>query len=186
MFINVPPRPVNSLPLDNELITYFELHRADLEELARRYRGYVPDPGTQQGEWRKRGDIPEVFRRAGVSYVSPIMGRWMPDLYSVEARQREGNLSYSEFNKPEHQVLVIQFADRRFNHNIIWKDLVSFPVTPRIEEGFLIGPVDKEGKNSRYLVYASLDSEPPLIKRDLCGFRRIESKWFIRMCRIIK
>lgn len=186
MLVSVPPRSINSLPPDGEIISYFRFHREDIEELVARYRSYVPAPGVEHGQWRKLDDTPSLFKRADVKYVSEIFPKWRPDPYSTEAAQRYLVESTKGQDSAEYHTVSVEPANNRFRHNVIWKDIVSFPIDPVVKSGYLIGPLDAQGRGSEYPVFASLDTEPPLVMVDKCGFRKIEPQWFIRMCRIVK
>ncbi|THF65234.1 hypothetical protein [Pseudothauera rhizosphaerae] len=180
-----PPLRINTLPPDEELITHFYEHRADIEELVRRYRNYVPPPGTQHGEWRKLGDTPELFKRAGVKRLIEISPTWLPNPYSLEARQRDKGIVANWREAAKYRTLAIRPLDTRFYHNVVWKDLVFMPVAPRIEDGILIGPIDHLGRHSHQRVFPTLNNEPPDVERDTCAYRQIEPQWFVQMCRTL-
>ena len=80
----------------------------------------------------------------------------------------------------------------------IWKDYVYFPEAPKVENGWLLYPLqisskeysgatyhEKEGvatwrKNFR--VFSSLNHFPFHWRRYECIYREIESQWYLRMC----
>lgn len=181
-----PPWTINSLASDEQLIAWFQANRPDIEDLVLRYRTYIPPEGKGHNEWEKLGDTPAIRQRSGVRYVIPILDLWLPEPYSVEARKRDGNRVVDWREKARYQTLKIIPADaKRFHHNTVWKDMVYFPVEPHIENGFIIGPVDALGRNGHYRISPHFNSEPPLVDRDECAFRRIDAQWFVRMCRTI-
>lgn len=185
LFATPPPVHINSLPHDEELITHFYKHRADIEELVHRYRDYVSPPGKEHGEWEKIGNTPSLLKQVGVRYVTPIHPTWLPAPYSLEARQHDKGIVANRREAAQYHTLSLQPLDTRFYHNIVWKDLVFMPVVPLIENNTLIGPIDQFGRNSRYSVFPTLNNEPPNVERDTCAFRQIEPQWFVRMCRVI-
>lgn len=186
LFVNSPPWRVNTLPPDEELIAHFYKHRADIEELVRRYRSYVPPPGKQHHEWTTLGDTPEIFKRAGVKRLIEVLPMWLPNSYSVEARQRDGGIVADWRKEATYRALAIRPLDTRFYHNVVWKDLVFIPIIPRIENGVMLGPVDKHGMNVMNLrVVPTLNNEPPDVDRDTCALRQIEPQWFVMMCRTL-
>lgn len=94
--------------------------------------------------------------------------------------------------------------DRSYRRNtllfgVIWKDYYFFPQVPRINNGELIGPLTILGNGVsahhqysakekistfqyRSRVFSSLDYLPSRWKDFECVYRKIESRWFIRMC----
>lgn len=186
LFVTPPPVRTNTLPPDEELISYFYQRRADIEELVRRYRDYVPPPGKEHGEWEKLGNTPDLLKQAGVRYITPIYPTWLPEPYSLEARQRDRGMLSNWRESAQYRTLSIQPLDMRFYQNIVWKDLVFMPVVPRIENGKLIGPIDHLGRNHLSRVFSTLNNEPSDVERDTCALRQIESQWFVRMCRVIR
>lgn len=179
-----PPWKINSLAPDEELIAWFQDNRPDIEELVRRYRDYVPPEGKGHGEWAKLGDTPAILQRSGVRRITHTLNLWLPDPYSVEARKRDGNRAANWREEAKYQTLIIEPADdKRFYHISVWKEMVYFPVAPRIENGFIIGPVDALGRNGHYRISPHFNSEPPLVDRDECAYRPIDAQWFVRMCR---
>ena len=65
LLMDPPKSPINPLPPDEELIEFFYQHRAEIEELVRRYREYVPPQGKSHGEWEKMGNTKELFLQGG-------------------------------------------------------------------------------------------------------------------------
>lgn len=184
-----PPLPINTLAHDEVLIAWFYSNRSDIEELVRRYRTYVPPEGKGHNEWSKLGDTPELLKRAGVfAFSENSPAYWLPDPYSVDARKNDGGyLAVNWRLAAKYKTLIIHPADKkRFERNTVWKDLVYFPMVPRIENNNIIDPVGMDGRvRLTYRIVSSLNDDPPNIKRDECALRMIESQWFVRMCRII-
>jgi hypothetical protein len=96
---------------DEEMITHFKEHRAEIEELIKRYREFDPQnaPGfteerQENGEykkvpyyarhlWEKQGDTPELLRKADIYFMGihkriPTLDSsvtiWLPNSYSDE------------------------------------------------------------------------------------------------------
>ena len=132
----------------------------------------------------ENGQYERALLAGGVKYISPIAPLWLPEPYSLEARQRDKGRVQNRDEVVRYQTLAIKLDDERFNRNIVWKDLVFMPALPRLENGKLIGPVGRRGGNYDLNVFTTLDNEPPDVKRDSCGMRLIEGQWFVRMCRI--
>jgi hypothetical protein len=183
-----PPSRINTLPPDEELIAWFQTNRADIEELVRRYRAYVPPEGKQIGDWEKVGDTPELHKRAGVSRLSDASSAvWLPDPYSAVARIKDGGYLAVDWRQAtKYKTLVIHSSDKRWWQGRVWKDLVYFPMVPRIEDGRIMHPVEETGvSRPTDRVLSTLNNEPPDVNRDECALRQIEPQWFVRMCRVI-
>ena len=187
----------NPLPKDEELIAHFYAHRADIEELVRRYREYEPLKEGQHHLWKDQGDTPVLLEKVKIRYLDYEGVIWLPDPYSVTTGEKIKNLSPGEriHSKYRYAAIRIRLGDDRYFRGAIvytiaglrvstvFKHLVFFPEVPRIENGWIMGPVilDSESK-PLYRMFESLDDFPPDWGRGQCAFRKIEPKWFIKLC----
>ncbi|MDR3089555.1 MAG: hypothetical protein LBU39_07035 [Desulfobulbaceae bacterium] len=65
----------------------------------------------------------------------------------------------------------------------VWKDYQHFPEPPRIENGYLLGPIKTDGTYSyKKRVLSSLNSFPSDWKEYECVYRPIDARWFLCMC----
>ncbi|QLI81223.1 hypothetical protein HZU75_06575 [Chitinibacter fontanus] len=182
----------NPLPKDEELIAHFQAHRAEFEELIRRYRAYERSANKDTSLWFKEGNTPALYKQAGVEsidYETPI---WLPNPYSVETAKKIDALltTAKDFSLLyKYGALKIQLAPvhRYYSYNsryvAVWKDLYFIPEVPRIEDGELLGPIYSNGKYSyRERIFPSLNRFPDYWKDFECVYRQIEQQWFLRMC----
>ena len=185
---------INPLPSDEEFIAHFQKHRADIEELVRRYRQYEPPPRQPHHLWASQGDTPEILSRAGISTVGYVSPTWLPNPYSLEtakyldADARSGK-GYALAHK--YGTIRIRYRDPRYERVLLrymndgWKDLWFIPEVPRIQNGWLIVPPNANGVFPQgYRVLLSLNDFPPDWRKGDCVLRQIEPQWFIRMCRV--
>ncbi len=183
----------NPLPSDEEMIAHLHEHRADIEELIRRYRNYPSGPKIDHSKWRKEGDTPGLLKRAGIDRIDfNAPGPWLPNPYSVETAKKiklesRNTKSFAMLNKYGALMLAPSprnaFHLKHLRYLFIWKDYFYIPEVPRIEYNELLGPYDTKGEYSaRRRVMSSLDSFPDKWKDYECVYRQIEPHWFLRMC----
>jgi hypothetical protein len=190
----------NPLVSDEEMIAHFRAHRAEFEELVRRYRDYPRPPDKDTSLWYKEGDTPDLMQRAGVvrlDYSTPI---WLSDPYSVETAKKiqEAFKVKGMFGKcwspykygavrvtpiPKRLPLIKgntnQYRFNTFVHGTIWKDYYHFPEIPRIENGELLYPMGVVGKGARVSNYQEIDGIPVSQPRDrvLPSLNRYPEEW---------
>lgn len=165
----------NPLVSDEEMIAHFRAHRAEFEELVRRYRDYPRPPDKDTSRWYKEGNTPELMQRAGVARLVGLVPTWHPNPYSVKSAKefhelvKAGQARKLGLFKKYDTVGVTPIPKRlplpwikdktnqyRFNtfvHGTIWKDYCHFPEIPRIENGELLWPLTIVGRgasNSEY------------------------------------
>ena len=182
----------NPLPGDEEMITHFQAHRADFEEVVRRYRSFDAGPDRSPSDWAAQEGTPALLKRAGLGKdifgTSPL---WFPDPYSKEAAslvkkkiEERGFQLYREYGA----LVLRQSPKKRFRamnlrYGTVWKDFMFFPEVPRIENGELLWPINTQGNYAmRRRVLSSLNGFPDHWKDFECVVRKIEPQWFIRMC----
>jgi hypothetical protein len=190
----------NPLPSDEEMIANFKAHRAEFEEIVRRYREYPRPLDKDTSFWFKDGDTLELFKRAGVDNVS-ASGCWHPDPYSVETaiRHHEALLSgrsaregwvhkYGELRIRPATTPRIDHPDRGDSerhyrntivHGVIWKDYRFFPEAPRIENEKLLSPLSIVGKGFHGAVFHEKEgvATSQYGERVLPSLNRLPSNW---------
>jgi hypothetical protein len=199
-----------NLPSDEEMIADFRAHRAEIEELVRKYRTYErpksPAPDESRAEWLKQlppnafnwekqyADIPELKQKAKVSRIDHSGHTpWLPNPYSIESAQnlhdmtgpstRDFNLFYKYGAIRVKFSPVNKYYAGSLRYISVWKDFFFFPEIPRIEDGWIISPAQKNRPPSRYSrVLPSLDRFPYPWKIFECVYRQVEPHWFLRMC----
>ena len=182
----------NPLPGDEEMITHFQAHRADFEEVVRRYRSFDAGPDGSPGDWAVQEGTPVLLKRAGLrKHIFGTSPLWFPDPYSQEAasllRKKIEEHGFQLFR--EYGALVLRpspkkrFRAMNLHYVTVWKDFMFFPEVPRIENGELLWPINTRGNYAkRRRVLPSLDDFPDHWKDYECVLRKIEPQWFIRMC----
>ena len=188
---------INPLPSDEEMMTHFQGHRADIEALVKSYREYQSLSDDKSRLWVEASETKALMQKAGVKYVNDAGSMWFPNPYSVEtARQAEdlrrkmGTRVFDLYRR--YSSLYVRLADPRYftkllrypTSKAIWKDFYHIPEVAKIEDGMLLGSINVDGRSSlRYRVFASLNSYPPAWKQGECVLRRIDPHWYIEMCR---
>ncbi|MFH2046160.1 MAG: hypothetical protein ABIK92_13540 [Pseudomonadota bacterium] len=189
----------NPLVSDEEMIAHFRAHRAEFEELVRRYREYPRPPDKDHSFWYREGDTPELMRRAGVARLARLIPAWFPNPYSVEAskRFREAITSGTArklglFNKygtigisPVSQKSPLIQGNSNQYHLItplrgaIWKTYAHIPEIPRIEDGELLWPLTIVGKGAPLTYYKEIDGVPvsQIRKRVLPSLNKFPEQW---------
>ncbi len=190
---------VNPLPSDEQMIENFKAHRADFVEAVRRYRNYPRLPNKDTSRWYKEGDTLEIYKRAGIDriyYSTPI---WLPNPYSIETAKCADSLVGFAYSYKYGALKIVSATTPRINHpdqsddsgyrrntllhGVIWKDYYYFPEVPRIENGYLHGPIYPNGNFSFCSrVLPSLNRLPFPWKDFECVYRQIEPQWFLCMC----
>lgn len=184
----------NPLPNDEEMIAHFHNHRAEIEELVKRYRACVTTVGTSCEGLPGNQALMEKARVKRVTHSGPA---WFPNPYSKEAAKQFDDLlmagkipslnPYSNItvelldeNDPKrHFARVLTFSGKRW----IFKDLVFIPAIVRIEDGQLWLPAHPFfGVNFKDRIFPSLNSYPPNWRKGECVHRQFETHWFIQMC----
>ncbi len=177
----------NPLPNDEEMIANFNAHRAEFEELVRRYRNYPRPPDKDISKWYREGDTQELMQRAGVARIDQHVPTWFPNPYSVASVKRfieqiyngqarklglfykYGTLRVMPVPEP---IPLIPGNTNRYNfispfspwRGVIWKDYCHIPEIPRIENGELLLPWSIVGKGAR-VPYQEIDGVPVSQKR---------------------
>lgn len=183
------------LPSDEKLIDFFYKNRSQIEELIQSYRAY--DAVESKGDysyWFSKDNNEDLLKKVGIRIGENTLGlAWLPEPYSIETAKKIKEIGYGEqAHKLNHLYgpLSIHLLDRRYlggsiRYGVLMKYLVIFPESPRIENGFLLGPFDEKGKYSfKIPVRASLNYYPTEWRKTRhCILRKIESRWFISLCR---
>lgn len=188
---------VSPLPSDETMIEHFYTHRADFEEVVKRFHGYERIRGKSSSFWYKEGDTPALYERAEIHRIWATAPVWLPDPYSVETANEVERMRKTEALRPaprqflghQYGALVIKPAPKEgyralnLRYLFIWKDYQFFPEAPRIENGELLLPLNTRGEYSaRMRVLPSLNHFPEHWQPFECVYRRIEPRWFLRMC----
>lgn len=183
----------NPLPSDESIIEHFNKHKADFEEVVRRYREYPRPPNTDTSMWFEDGDTLEVYDRAGIARVSTIdYSPWLPQPYSPKtAEQLKESLASGTYRTLKHKYAALSISlspkDKYYaitlNHSMIWKNIVFIPEPPRIKNNYLYWPVNSAGRfSTKDRVLDSLNNYPEDWSDFECVYKRIDVNWFISMC----
>jgi len=181
----------NPLPSDEEMIAHFYAHRADFEELVRRYREYDRPSDKDTSFWYKEGDTLDLYKRASILDVEFSAPVWFTFPYTlgtaIEVEERMKKDGRSLFHK--YGALSISLSPRQKyriitpRYTVIWKNFYFFPEEPRIKDGKLFWPLNIKGNYSKQRrTFPSLNRFPNQWKDFECVYRKIESHWFLSMC----
>jgi hypothetical protein len=184
----------NPLPSDEVMIAHFQEHRAEIEELVKRYRGCVTKVGTSCE------DLPEnlaLMEKARVKRVTDVAPQWPPNPYSIEAAKQFSKLlqagkipslnPYSsiavelldEDDPKRHFASVLTASGRR----LIFKELIFIPEVVRIEHEILWLPAHPfTGVTGKMRIYKTLDEYPSNWIKGTCVYRQFETHWFVHLC----
>lgn len=196
---------VNPLPSDEEMIGNFQLHRADLETLIKAYyRAPEPLPGQSRVQWDDSPEVQAIKQRAGVDRVHQTMGWWTPDPYSFELAEKlhqinagtaEGRYALRQFEALQVDMLDPRYSQRSLRYPAdyhIWKSLLYIPAVARTHDSKLwpgvswnkLAPQTPEQyeKSARRML-PNLTKYPHNWKKGECVYRKLDTHWFIRMCR---
>lgn len=185
----------NPLPSDEKIIAHFYAHRAEIEELVKRYQKW--EPSEQIPNWAILPENKALLEKAKVNRLKDLIPVWPPNPYSVEAAIqfsaliRAGKIK----NVVPYSSIGVELVDERrpgkysgfvlisAGWQRIFKELVYFPEIPKIENGKLWWPVDgKKGYWRADRVFTTLNAHPPDWKKGECVYRQFEAQWLIRMC----
>jgi hypothetical protein len=182
------------LPSDAEMIAHFQAHRADFEELVRLYQ-------TNTGHvWRHQDgkllpfetdDYKGLLKRLGILGLSDDGTIWLPDPYSIQTAKKAWAMNLFKAY-PHHGILFSTGIPRPSSRlgQLVMKGYFYVPVVPRVEDGELWWPVDRNGRVYRKArVLVSLDDyppgwflKPPQPRRGECVLRQFEAQWFLQLC----
>lgn len=176
----------NPLPADEKIISLLQQNRKKFESLVAAFRENVGVRGHGLDE--------ATLRALGIDYVYELDGFWVvvPSTTQFTARLRDEMTAprSARVNLARISTLGIQFSPPGRYRKIwpwrggIWKDLVNFPQSPEVNGAELLTPKDPDGR-SRNLgrLVESLNWYLAWLGRYECIYRRVDSKWYLRMCR---
>jgi hypothetical protein len=185
----------NPLPSDEEMISHFHNHRAEIEELVKRYRSWVPSKSIPN--WEVVPENQALMEKAQVKRVTDSGPAWFPNSYSKEASKQFDDLlmagkipSLNPYKNITVELLDKDDPERHFatvltanGRRSIFKDLVFIPGIVRIENGNLWHPAHPFfGVIEKMRVFSTLDEYPANWRKGECVYRQIETHWFIEMC----
>lgn len=191
----------NPLVSDEEMIAHLRAHRAEFEELVRRYRDYPRPPDKDTSLWYREGDTPELMQRAGVAHLGGLVPTWHPNPYSVEsAKEFHESVKTGQARKfglfkkydtvgvtPVPKRLPLpwikdktnRYRFNNFSHGTIWKDYCHFPEIPRIENDELLWPLTMVGRGASDSEYHEKQGVSTWQNRDriLSSLNRFPEEW---------
>ncbi|WP_371367551.1 hypothetical protein ACA097_27810 [Pseudomonas sp. QL9] len=191
---------INPLPSDDELISYFQKNRLELEVLISAYYGAAEDGMP----WDAPYNLQKLEARIGIERIHPAHGPWPPDPYSVEWAKWLGRVNYrnaeDRFAVKQYRALQIDLSDRRYRQvalrypfdYLIWKSLFYIPAVARTSDSKLWPPVTwiplrpqtKEAyERSAERILQNLTGYPENWRKGECVYRQLDVHWFILMCR---
>ncbi|MGH8603269.1 MAG: hypothetical protein ACREXR_11010 [Gammaproteobacteria bacterium] len=197
---------VNPLPSDEELITHFQEHRQDIETLIQTY--YIapePLPGQSRVQWDASSEVQAIKLRAGVGRIHQTKGYWTPDPYSfewadkkkqlIDANTRESATALRNMEALQVDMHDSRYFQRSFRYPLdyyIWKSLLYIPAVARTHDSKLwpgvswntLAPQTPEQyEKSADRLLPDLTNYPQDWKKGECVYRKLDTHWFIRMCR---
>lgn len=182
----------NPLPSDESMIANFKEHRAEFDELVRRYREYESPPGKHY-LWKTVGDTPGLAAKAGIYYINDVTPLWLANPYSIKTGRaiHEGLVSGKGIGLSfKYGALILKPAPKSDYYAtsirhlaVIWKDYYFIPEVPLVEDDLLLFPVGQRGEYlAKKRSLPSLNSYPENWKPFECVYRQIEPHWFLHMC----
>jgi hypothetical protein len=185
------------LPSDEEMIARFQKDYPDLEKLVHSYRYYEASPDAPHIHygWRDQKNVKDLMEKIGVEDITHLLAFWLPNPYSVETAKMTDEKFRSELKDRRvsmfyrYSSLQVTFLPRleyfkaSKAYILVWKRLMYFPEPPRIEDGYLLGPVDEKGNYSfKKRVRSSLNRFPFYFKPYECVYRKLSPHWFLNLC----
>ncbi len=188
------PSAARELPSDAEMIAHFQAHRTEFEELVRLYQT------NTRSVWRHQDgkllpfetdEYKALLKRLRVLGQSDDGAIWLPDPYTRESARKARSMNLVKSYR-HHGILFSTEIPSRSPRlgRLVMKGFFYVPVVPRVENGELWWPVNREGRVYRKRrVLASLDDyppgwflEPPQPRRGECVLRQFEPQWFLQLC----
>lgn len=186
---------IKELPVDEKMITHFEQHRTEIENLVRLYQSY------SYQEWEKNEvEIKELMDKAGVSEIFRCSGTgeyWLPNPYSPETAKLASMIIAKDFPQgfssrntsiicitlsPQNDYLFVKLKSIWRDYDEITKRLEYFPYPPKIIDRRVKGILQPSGYYSlSRRVLTSLDYFPSQWRRYETVYRQINSQWFISL-----
>jgi len=186
----------NPLPSDEEMIAHFHNHRAEIEELVKRYQEREP---SVVANWHALPENVAMMKKSGVKNVAS-RGIWHPNPYSKEAARefwdkrsamiREKKLSTNSYASIAIELVDESQPERHFARVLtssgprwIFKELVFISEIARIEGENLWFPAHVFfGVIEKKRIFSTLDEYPSHWIKGECVYRQFEAHWFIAMC----
>lgn len=187
----------NGLSSDEEMLEVFNRHKHEIRALMKEFREW--EGGQNKAVWsdqekvRTSLDVAEIKR---MRLSAPI---WHPQPYSYEEAKRiladgDARNEMCGANLSLCSTVVVDIyqgsmPDKFYRHitlsgiHILYKDIVHFPVPPKIDGDKLRLPINIYSKSSEYArVDTVLDEYSGLPERGKCVYRKIDDYWFLRLC----
>lgn len=186
----------NPLPSDEKMIAHFQAHRAEIEELVKRFQEWEP---SVVSNWHGLPKNKALMKMAGVKDVS-ARDIWHPNPYSKEeAREfwnkrsamiRSKELSINSYASVAVELIDERQPERHFARVLtssgsrwIFKELVFIPEIARIEGENLWFPAHVFfGVTEKKRIFSTLNEYPSHWIKGECVYRQFEAHWFIIMC----
>jgi hypothetical protein len=178
------------LASDEEMIEHFKEHKAEFEEIVKRYRE------NNQTEWDNNSITKELLKNLGIYQINPICDTdyykciWLQNPYLIETAKKIE--SFTEYEKihllTKYGMIRVELMPRHkyWNSNLYYrairKDLYHIPEIPRLKNGKLLYPFNAIGQYSfNITILTSLNYISPKWQ-DKCVLKQIDSQWFLRAC----
>jgi hypothetical protein len=199
------------LASDEEMIAHFKEHRAEIEELVKRYREFEVAPNNEtfdkaRGMWAEQSDTRKLMYKEDIEAVTAVMGDvqlehlhilWLPNPYTLETAnllKAINNLKNEEEKQSmlkKYGMVRVYLNGKKYSREYkIYKHFVFIPEAPRIENGMLLGPFNTDGEYYfKKPLFSSLNHIPFKVWKYMdtgegvpCILKQIETQWFLRLC----
>jgi hypothetical protein len=200
------------LASDEEMIAHFKEHRAEIEELVKRFREFEVAPNNEtfdnaHEKWKQQNNTPELLQKASVSHliaiaesigIGDLRTLWLPNPYSIETAHKVkaiNDLESWEERRPmfyKYGMIGVYIYSRKYDTEgyYTYKHFVFIPEVPRIEDGKLLSPFDINGEHYfrkpllPYLNYFPFKFSTYRDSGEIapCAWKQIEPQWFLRLC----
>lgn len=154
--------------------------------------------------------VKELMKKAEINDLNYLsLGRWLPDPYKQATAERWQSIDDQctqdvkrwrakdgeknkipppkcRLNGYRYGVLYFKldphnsYYSSSFRYVTVWKQIIHFPEPPRIENGYLLGPMQKNGQYMyKERAFTSLNHYPADWKEYESVYRSIDAHWYI-------
>lgn len=186
---------------DEEMIRHFTSNRADFQKLVDLLRsdvvcGIRSSQADSTRPYTEVRDITQLEQRLRVKaplwfylFRDRDYGLWFAGPYSIETASKIKALTPDERKQAycKYGTIVLKAGDSRYPsmpwfYGDLRKDFCHFPEPPKVEDGYLLGPVDVNGHvTKKWRILNRSDPYPSDWKRGESVFIQLSPQWFMRL-----
>jgi hypothetical protein len=183
------------------MIRHFTSNRADFQKLVDLLRsdvvcGIRSSQADSTRPYTEVRDITQLEQRLRVKaplwfylFRDRDYGLWFAGPYSIETASKIKALTPDERKQAycKYGTIVLKAGDSRYPsmpwfYGDLRKDFCHFPEPPKVEDGYLLGPVDVNGHvTKKWRILNRSDPYPSDWKRGESVFIQLSPQWFMRL-----